>query len=70
MDLADKESIDKLLDEEKFDKVVNLAARACVRYSITNPYAYMQSNMVGFLKAPALCPRHLEGRAHQGVQQR
>ena len=70
MDLADKESIDKLFAAEKFDKVVNLAAQAGVRYSITNPYAYMQSNMVGFLKAPALCPRHLEGRAHQGVQQR
>ena len=55
MDLADKESIDKLFAEEKFDKVVNLAAQAGVRYSITNPYAYMQSNMVGFLKAPALC---------------
>ena len=55
MDLADKESIDKLFAEEKFDKVVNLAAQAGVRYSITNPYAYMQSNMVGFLKASALC---------------
>ena len=55
MDLADKESIDKLFAAEKFDKVVNLAAQAGVRNSITNPYAYMQSNMVGFLKAPALC---------------
>ena len=55
MDLADKESIDKLFAAEKFDKVVNLAAQAGVRYSITNPYAYMQSNIVGFLKASALC---------------
>lgn len=49
MDLADKENIDKLFAAEKFDKVVNLAAQAGVRYSITNPYTYMQSNMVGFL---------------------
>ena len=57
MDLADKESIDKLFAEEKFDKVVNLAAQAGVRYSITNPYAYMQSNMVGFLNILEAC-RH------------
>ena len=57
MDLADKESIDKLFAEEKFDKVVNLAAQAGVRYSITNPYAYMQSNMVGFLNILEVC-RH------------
>ena len=49
MDLADKAAIDALFAEEKFDKVVNLAAQAGVRYSITNPYAYMQSNMVGFV---------------------
>ena len=57
MDLADKESIDKLFAAEKFDKVVNLAAQAGVRYSITNPYAYMQSNMVGFLNILEAC-RH------------
>ena len=57
MDLADKESIDKLFATEKFDKVVNLAAQAGVRYSITNPYAYMQSNMVGFLNILEAC-RH------------
>ena len=55
MDLADKESIDKLFATEKFDKVVNLAAQAGVRYSITNPYAYMQSNMVGFLNILEAC---------------
>ena len=55
MDLADKAAIDKLFDEEKFDKVVNLAAQAGVRYSITNPYAYLQSNLVGFLNILEAC---------------
>ena len=45
----------KLFDIEKFDKVVNHAAQAGVRYSITNPYAYMQSNMVGFLNILEAC---------------
>ena len=49
MDIADKAAVDKLFEEERFDKVVNLAAQAGVRYSITNPYAYLQSNLVGFL---------------------
>ena len=57
MDLADKDSIDKLFAEEKFDKVVNLAAQAGVRYSITNPYAYMQSNILGFMNILEAC-RH------------
>ena len=57
MDLVDKDSLDRLFAEEKFDKVVNLAAQAGVRYSITNPYAYMQSNMVGFLNILEAC-RH------------
>jgi UDP-glucuronate 4-epimerase len=55
MDLADKASIDTLFAEEKFDKVVNLAAQAGVRYSITNPYAYLQSNLVGFLNILEAC---------------
>ena len=57
MDIADKASVDKLFAEEKFDKVVHLAAQAGVRYSITNPYAYMQSNMVGFMNILEAC-RH------------
>ena len=44
-----------LFAEEKFDKVVNLAAQAGVRYSITNPYAYLQSNLVGFLNILEAC---------------
>ena len=55
MDLADKAAIDALFAEEKFDKVVNLAAQAGVRYSITNPYAYLQSNLVGFLNILEAC---------------
>ena len=57
MGLEDKASIDSLFEKEKFDKVLNLAAQAGVRYSITNPYAYMQSNMVGFLNILEAC-RH------------
>ena len=57
MGIDDKEPLDKLFAEEKFDKVVNLAAQAGVRYSITNPYAYLQSNLVGFLNILEAC-RH------------
>ena len=57
MDLADKEAIDQLFETQHFDKVVNLAAQAGVRYSITNPYAYLQSNLVGFLNILEAC-RH------------
>lgn len=57
MDLADKESIDKLFEEEKFDIVVNLAAQAGVRYSITNPEAYINSNLIGFFNILEAC-RH------------
>ena len=56
-DLADKAMIDKLFAEEKFDIVVNLAAQAGVRYSIENPDAYIQSNMIGFYNILEAC-RH------------
>ena len=55
MAIDDKESLDALFEEEKFDKVVNLAAQAGVRYSITNPYSYLQSNLVGFLNVLEAC---------------
>ena len=55
MDIADKAAMDQLFETEKFDKVVNLAAQAGVRYSITNPYAYLQSNLVGFLNILEAC---------------
>ncbi|MBE8232623.1 MAG: NAD-dependent epimerase [Endozoicomonadaceae bacterium] len=49
MDLADRETIATLFDTEKFDKVIHLAAQAGVRYSIQNPHAYADSNLVGHL---------------------
>lgn len=55
MDIADKAAVDQLFAAEHFDKVVNLAAQAGVRYSITNPYAYLQSNLVGFLNILEAC---------------
>ncbi len=57
MDISDKEALDALFAEEGFDAVVNLAAQAGVRYSITNPYAYLQSNLTGFLNILEAC-RH------------
>ncbi|MGK7887250.1 MAG: NAD-dependent epimerase [Crocosphaera sp.] len=48
LDLADKQGIEKLFQEHQFDIVVNLAAQAGVRYSLKNPHAYINSNIVGF----------------------
>ena len=56
-DIADKALIDGLFEKYKFDVVVNLAAQAGVRYSITNPDAYIQSNMIGFYNILEAC-RH------------
>ncbi|WP_321777715.1 NAD-dependent epimerase [Sulfurimonas sp.] len=55
LDLQDKENIDKLFKEEKFDKVINLAAQAGVRYSLTNPSAYISSNIEGFMNILEAC---------------
>ena len=55
IDISDKTAVDALFAEEHFDKVVNLAAQAGVRYSITNPYSYLQSNLVGFLNILEAC---------------
>ncbi len=57
-DLADKSLIHKLFDEYKFDIVVNLAAQAGVRYSITNPDAYINSNIIGFYNILEACRHH------------
>ncbi len=57
-DLCDKAALDKLFAEEGFDVVVNLAAQAGVRYSITNPYAYLHSNLEGFLNILEACRNH------------
>lgn len=49
LDLEDKENLNKLFVKEKFDVICNLAAQAGVRYSIENPYEYINSNIIGFL---------------------
>lgn len=56
--LEDKTGMEKLFVEEQFDMVVNLAAQAGVRYSITNPYAYLESNLIGFLNLLECCRYH------------
>ena len=56
-DIADKALVDNLFAQNKFDIVVNLAAQAGVRYSIENPDAYIQSNMIGFYNILEAC-RH------------
>lgn len=56
-DIADKSLVEKLFSEEHFDIVVNLAAQAGVRYSITNPDAYIYSNIIGFYNILEAC-RH------------
>lgn len=66
-DLADKSLIDKLFAEYKFDIVVNLAAQAGVRYSITNPDAYIQSNLIGFYYILEAC-RHSYDGGQSGVE--
>ncbi len=55
IDLVDKLEIDRLFVNEKFDIVVNLAAQAGVRYSITNPSAYINSNIIGFFNILEAC---------------
>ena len=57
LNLEDRDNINKLFKDEKFDKVINLAAQAGVRYSLTNPTAYIDSNIVGFLNILEAC-RH------------
>jgi len=61
MDLSDRENMNKLFEQESFDAVCNLAAQAGVRYSIENPHAYIDSNVVGFMNI-------LEGCRHHGVE--
>ncbi|PHS56352.1 MAG: NAD-dependent epimerase [Sulfurimonas sp.] len=57
LNLEDKENLNKLFEDEKFDTVINLAAQAGVRYSLTNPLAYVQSNILGFVNLLEAC-RH------------
>ena len=53
--LEDKQAIDKLFAEHKIHIVVNLAAQAGVRYSLKNPYAYIESNIMGFMNILEAC---------------
>lgn len=55
LNLEDKPAIDKLFANEKFDIVCNLGAQAGVRYSIENPYAYIESNIIGFMNILEAC---------------
>jgi UDP-glucuronate 4-epimerase len=61
MDLADRAGVAELFKREKFQRVINLGAQAGVRYSIQNPLAYIDSNVVGFANI-------LEGCRHNGVE--
>ncbi|MEQ1714632.1 MAG: NAD-dependent epimerase [Hyphomicrobium sp.] len=59
-DIADREAMAKLFEAEHFDRVINLAAQAGVRYSLENPHAYIDANIQGFLNI-------LEGCRHTNV---
>jgi UDP-glucuronate 4-epimerase len=61
MELGDRAGVEGLFREERFDRVIHLAAQAGVRYSLTHPHAYVEANIVGFLHI-------LEGCRHHGVQ--
>ena len=66
-DIADKNTIDNIFNEYKPEIVVNLAAQAGVRYSIINPDAYIQSNMIGFYNILEAC-RHSYDNGEKGVE--
>ena len=61
LDVENREGMAALFAAEKFDRVVHLAAQAGVRYSLTNPHAYIDANVQGFMNV-------LEGCRHHGVQ--
>ncbi len=61
MDIAERPAMANLFRTEKFDRVVHLAAQAGVRYSLQNPHAYVDSNLVGFVNV-------LEGCRHNAVE--
>ena len=56
--IADKDVVERIFSENKISVVVNLAAQAGVRYSITNPDAYVQSNLIGFYNILEACRHH------------
>lgn len=61
LDIADRQGMAELFRKQRFDTVVNLAAQAGVRYSLENPHAYVDANLVGFVNV-------LEGCRHSGVR--
>lgn len=61
LQLEDKAALDQLFAQEHFDTVCNLAAQAGVRYSLVNPQAYIDSNIVGFLNLLECCRHHKVG---------
>ncbi len=61
LDIADRIGMENLFADEKFDRVIHLAAQAGVRYSLENPHAYAEANLTGFLNI-------LEGCRHTKVQ--
>lgn len=66
-DIADKSAVDSVFEKHHPDVVVNLAAQAGVRYSITNPDAYVQSNLIGFYNILEACRHSYDGGA-KGVE--
>ena len=61
LDLTDRDGLSALFDEKTPDRVIHLAAQAGVRYSLQNPHAYVDSNLVGFVNLLELC-------RHRGVE--
>ncbi|MCL1044172.1 NAD-dependent epimerase [Shewanella electrodiphila] len=60
LDIADRDAVQQLFIDEQFDRVIHLAAQAGIRYSIENPHAYADSNLIGYLNI-------LEGCRHTNV---
>ncbi|MGM9694628.1 MAG: NAD-dependent epimerase/dehydratase family protein [Alloprevotella sp.] len=58
LDLADREAMERLFEENHFNIVINFAGQAGVRYSIENPYSYVESNVLGFLNVLECCRHH------------
>jgi UDP-glucuronate 4-epimerase len=61
LDIADRQAVEELFAKEKVQRVMHLAAQAGVRYSLTNPHAYIDSNVVGFINI-------LEGCRHYAIE--
>ena len=58
LEISDRAAVEALFIEEKFQRVMHLAAQAGVRYSITNPHAYIDSNIIGFMNILEGCRHH------------